>query len=265
MSFRPFGLLVALVATAPALGSEGRALCPDRPGLGTPACTTDAGDMVFELGIGDWTRQSDAAQRTDTVLAGDALLRVGLTPTLEVQIGWTALGHVRERDRTAGTVTRRMQTGDVLLALRQNVQNPDGSGFALAIMPYASLPVGGRAIGAGDWGAGLLVPLSAEIDGLSVGLTPHVDAAVDSDGDGRHLAYGSIAGVGFDLAPDVSMAIELSLARDRDPVGHATEALAGISAGWQPDDDSQWDVGANLGLNRDSPDAQLYFGYVRRF
>ena len=65
--------------------------------------------------------------------------------------------------------------------------------------------------------------------------------------------------------PAVSAAVELSLTRDRDPGGHATEALAGVSLGWQPGADSQWDIGVNAGLNRDSPDVQLYAGYVRRF
>src|SRR3546814_3847222 len=92
-----------------------------------------------------------------------------------------------------------------------------------------------------------------------------LDAAVDADGDGRHLAYGSVAGLGFDLSDDVSAAVELSLTRDRDPAGHATAALAGVSLGWQPGADSQWDIGVNAGLNRASPDVQLYAGYVRRF
>jgi hypothetical protein len=67
------------------------------------------------------------------------------------------------------------------------------------------------------------------------------------------------------VSDDISMAAEVSLTRDRDPGGHSTEALAGFSAGWQPDDDSQWDVGANVGLNRDSPDVEVYLGFARRF
>ena len=57
----------------------------------------------------------------------------------------------------------------------------------------------------------------------------------------------------------------VAFTRDRDPARRASEWLAGLSAGWQPDDDSQWDAGVNVGLNRDSPDLQLYAGYVRRF
>ena len=260
----PAALSLALVPV-PALAGEGRDLCPDRPGLGTPACTVEAGGVILEIGLGDWTRDSDAGQRSDTILTGDALLRIGLTSSLEAQVGWTALAMVRERDRASGAVSRMTQAGDVTLAVRQNLRSPDGSGFSLAVMPYASLPVGGRAIGAGDWGAGLLVPFSIEAGVLSIGLTPHVGAAVDGDGDGRHLAYGSVAGIGFGVTDALSVAAELSLTRDRDPAGALTEALAGVSAGWQADADSQWDIGANIGLNRDSPDVQLYFGFARRF
>ncbi len=266
MLFRSIILFAAMAASAPAFaGEDRREFCPDRPGLGTPACTVEPGTLMLEVGLADWTLDRTADTRTDAWTFGDALLRAGLTPSLEVQLGWTMLGHVRERDRATGDANRRTRTGDVTIALRQNLSNPDGSGVSLALMPYAMLPVGGVGVGAGDWSAGLIVPASFDLGALSLGLTPHVDAAVDSDGDGRHLAYGSVVGLGFNLSNDISMAAEISLTRDRDPGGHSTEALAGLSAGWQPDDDSQWDVGANVGLNRDSPDVEVYLGFARQF
>lgn len=263
---RALPLLVLAAWASPAWADEPRDLCPDRPGLGTPACTVEPGAVVAELGLGDWTREDDAGTRTDTVTVGEALLRVGLTDSLEGQLGWTAYGHVRTRDRAAGIVERSGGVGDVTLALRQNLRNPDGSGFSLAVMPYATLPVGGAAIGAGDWSAGLLVPVSFELPhGLSLAFTPEVDAAVDEDGDGRHLRFGSVAGLGFDLTDSLSASTELALYRDRDPAGHSTEALLGLSAAWQPAKTLQFDVGLNLGLNGDSPDSELYLGVVRRF
>lgn len=133
-------------------------------------------------------------------------------------------------------------------------------------MPYATLPVGGRAVGAGDWGAGLLAPVSVELGaGVALALTPQVDAAVDEDGSGRHLAYGSVAGLEFDLFDSLSGTTELSAFRDEEPSGHATQLLAGLSLGWQPSDELQLDIGANLGLNHDSPDTQFYVGVARRF
>jgi hypothetical protein len=255
-----------LLWALPVAAQDERDLCADRPGLGTPACTVEPGRVVMELGLGDWTRERDSATQVDTIVSGDALARIGLTEHLEAQIGWTNYGHVHSRDRLTGAVDKASGVGDVTLALRRNLKNPDGSGVSIAVMPYATLPVGGHAIGAEDRGAGLLVPVSFDLGaGLSFGLSPEIDAAVDEDGSGRHLAYGSVAGLGFALSDSVSGAAEVSAFRDRDPSAHATESLAGLSFAWQPSDTLQLDIGANLGLNGESADSQLYLGVVRRF
>lgn len=263
-------ILILLVALMPGVAfaqtDELRDLCADRPGLGTPACTVDKGRVVVELGLGDWTREQDTASRTDMIQTGDMLVRLGLAEHLEVQVGWTAYGHVRTRDRLSGAIEKEDGVGDVRVALRRNLSNPDGAGFSVALMPYASVPTGGSAIGDGDWGAGLLLPVSFDIGhGLSLEWVPEIDAAVDEDRSGRHVAYGSVAGLGFDLSDSLSGTVEASLIRDDDPSGHVTEALAGLSFGWQPSADMQFDIGVNAGLNADSPDGEVYFGLVRRF
>lgn len=243
-----------------------RDLCPDRPGLGTPACTIDKGHVVVELGLGGWTRDNNAGIRTDTVTAGEWLVRVGVTDSLEAQLGWTSYGHIRTRIRQSGVSSKDSGVGDISIALRQNLRNPDGSKTAVAVMPYVTLPVGTSPLGAGDWGVGLLIPMSFELSkDLSFGLTPQIDAAVDSDGNGRHLAFGTVAGLGFGISDNISGTTELSVVRDRDAAGHSTTALAGLSFGWQPGDDLQLDAGLNIGLNRDSPDSEIYLGIVRRF
>ncbi len=245
---------------------EPRPLCADRPGLGTPACTVDAGRTVVELGGIDWTLDQDETQRSDSLIAGSLLIRHGLTPSLEVQAGWTAFGTVRTRDKVTGAVTRGSGVGDVTLAARYNLSNPDGSGFSAAIMPYATLPVGSDAIGAGDWGAGLILPISYSVnDTIAIALTPAIDAAVDGDRQGRHLAYGTVIGISAALSDSLGGALELQMTRDEDPAGHVTEALASLSFGWLAKDNLQLDAGAVAGLNAASPDIELYFGITRRF
>ncbi|HET9640281.1 MAG TPA: transporter [Allosphingosinicella sp.] len=255
---------LALAATA-AEGEQLRGFCPDRPGLGTPACTIDSGHFDVELGIADWTLDRATGSRTDTVEAGQLLVRIGLTDSLEAQLGWTAFGHVRTRDRSNGSVDRASGSGDLAVALRQNLVSPDGSGFSLAVMPFATLPTGGAAIGAGDWSAGLLVPLSYDLgEGVQIGLTGRIEAAADSDRYGRHPAYGGVAGLSVPLSDALGATLEIAASRDEDPAGHKTEWLAGISAGWMADEDLQLDAGANIGL-RGAADVQLYLGVSRRF
>ena len=261
----------AALAAAPLLLAAGTAraeglrdLCPDRPGLGTPACTMDPGHVQVEIGLGDWTLTRQGRDREDDLATGDLLVRYGLNSSLEMQVGWTAYTHIRTR--SGNVVAHDGGTGDVTIALRQNLHNPDGSGFSIAIMPYATLPTGSDGIGAGDWAAGVLVPVSYELPhGFALALTAEADAAVDADGNGRHFAYSAVLGLDMKLAEKVGATAELSLARDEDPSGHTTTALAGLSANWTPNDNLQLDVGANAGLNRNAPDVELYFGVARRF
>ncbi len=255
----------ALLTATPALADELRDLCADRPGLGTPACTLDKGHVMVEVGIADWTRDVQPSSRTDSLIAGDTLVKIGLTDSLEAHVGWTAFGAVWEKDRASGASASVSRVGDVTVALRQNLHSPDGSGFSIAVMPYATLPAGREPVGAGDWGAGVVVPMSLDLGGVSLALTPEIDAAVDGDGKGRHLGYGTVAGLGFSLSESLSLTNEISVYRDADPDGHSTQLLAGLSLAWQTGNKGQWDVGANLGLNHASPDVELYMGYARRF
>jgi hypothetical protein len=264
---RAFGLMLAIGGlAAPAAAQEVRPLCADRPGLETPACTVDAGHVQVELGIGDWILDRQPDVRTDTILAGDVLARIGLTDTLEARVGWTAYGHQRERDRAGGAVDKVARTGDVTIGFKQNFRNPDGSGLSIALLPYATLPTGRGPIGAGDWGAGLIGAVGYELsDNVQIVGSPEIDAAVDEDGSGRHLAFGGEVGLSGSLSDAVTATADLELLRDRDPGGHTTEALAGLSLAWQPRRLLQFDIGSNVGLNHASADVELYVGVTRKF
>ena len=257
----------AVLAAGPATAQEKlREFCADRPGLGTPACTVDKGHLQVELGLGDWTLDKQADSRTDTILAGDVSLRYGIGDTTELRLGWTGYGHVRVRDRATGVADRTSGMGDVTVGIKQNLAHPDGDGFSIALLPFATLPTGRNQVGAGDWGAGLLVPVTYALNRtFTLELTPEIDAAVDEDGNGRHLAYGGVVGLQAKLGEKAGIAAELQATRDRDPDQHATMTTAGLSFAYQPQGQSQFDIGVNAGLNHEAPDLEVYFGVSRKF
>lgn len=264
---RPAVLATLLVAAAtPASAQELRDFCADRPGLGTPACTLDPGHVMVESALADWTLQRDRTQRTDTVTLADTLVRIGLDSQTEAQVGWAAYGHQRTRDKMTGAVDTDAGVGDVSLALRRNLLSPDGSGTALAAMVIATLPTGGKAIGAGDWGASFLLPFNTDLtEKVSLEITPEIDAAVDQDRRGRHLAYGSVIGLELPVTKSLSATPEIALFRDDDPSGHTTRAQAALSIAWQRGDNLQFDAGGAVGLNRTTDDLELFVGIARRF
>jgi hypothetical protein len=218
------------------------------------------------MGLVDRTSDEDESERTDAILIGDTLVRIGLTDAIEGQIGWTPFGHVRTRDKIAQSIGSADLAGDVTLGFKANLRHPDGTGFSAAVQPFVTVPTGHGPVGAGDWGAGVVAPVTFDLNGtLNLQFTPEADAAVDQDGTGRHVAYSGTLGLGVKLSNSVSSTIEFQAMRDEDPSGWTTQCLASLALAWMPKDDLQIDFGAAAGLDRDAPDAEFYAGISRRF
>lgn len=270
---RPVAAALALAASSALLALAGspaaaqqRDLCPERPGLDTPACIVDRGHVLVETGIVDWTLDRQPDDRSDTILVGDTLVRVGVTDRVEVRVGWTPYGHQRTRDRASGAIDRFDQSGDVALGMKASLLSPDGRGLAMAALPFVTLPVGGSRIGDGAVGAGFLLPVTYVLsEAVQLDTTPEIDARPNGERSGRHLQYSTAGGATFALSDTMSLAAEGQVIRDDDPDGRTTQALAALSLAWQPKDDWQLDVSGIAGLNRDAPDLELAAGISRRF
>jgi hypothetical protein len=255
-----------LLLTPTAAFAEDRDYCPTRPGLGTTPCTIAPGHVSVEVALTDWTLEQDSTQRSDTVLVGDSFVRLGLSDSIEAQFGWTPFGHVRTRDKLAGTVDSANRVGDATLGLKANLLHPDGSGVSVAVQPFVTIPVGRAPLGAGDWGAGVVVPVTFDLsDTVNFATTTEADAAVDQGGHGRHFAASETLGLGFKLSKTLTATIEGQVLRDEDPAGSTTQGLASLSLAWLAKNNLQFDIGGVAGLNRDAPDLELYVGMSRRF
>ena len=260
------GIAAIAVAAAPTIvrAQDGN-YCTERPGINTPPCILAPGRVSVESAIVDWTRDDSGATRSDTVLIGDTAVRLGLTDRVEAQVGWTPFG--RSRTRNPGSISTADRVGDVTLGLKTLLSDPDNGGsFAVAILPYATLPVGRTPIGSGDWGAGVLLPMSYSLtEKFGLAMTPEIDVEVDSDGDGRHLAYSTAVGLSYALTGSLTATGEFQAVRDNDPAGHTTQTIAALSFAYMATPDTQFDIFGGAGLNRDTPDAQLYAGISHRF
>jgi hypothetical protein len=258
-------LSLSLIALPCSGAAQLRDFCADRPGLGTPACTIDRGHLALELGAVDWTMSRQAGVREYRFGSAETLVRYGVSDSLEVQLGWQGAGYVRER-ASGRRASHRAGVGDITVAIRGNLRNPDGAGLALALMPFVTLPTGGAPIGDTDWTAGLILPISYELSQkVQLAFTAQADNAADEQGSGHHLAYGGIVGLGASLGKDVSATVELAIQRDEEPRESATAFLSGVSFAWTLGEAVQLAGGANFGLDADSPDLELYVGLAKRF
>ena len=246
--------------------AEDRDYCPQRPGLGTPACTITPGRVSVETAITDWTLDNQSDQRTDLVEVGDTIVRVGVTNTIEAQIGWTPFGHARTRDKGTGETERVNGVGDMQLGAKVNFRNPDGKGLSVAAAPFVTVPTGRRDVGAGDWGAGLVVPVTYDLtDTINLESSSEIDAAVNDSGSGRHFAALEVVGVQVAVTKSLNALVEAAVRRDDDPSGKTTQVFTTSGLGWMVGKDLQVDVGAITGLNHAASRIELFWGVSRRF
>ncbi len=259
-----FLFLGSAVMAIPAV-AEDAPFCSDRPGKATPSCVVAPGTVQIETSAIDWTHDNVGGTRTDTFLFADTLVKYGIGGNTEARVNVSP--YVRSRTRgPGGAVSVVDGFGDIALSLRHRFVDGGESGISVAALPFVILPLGSDAVSSGIVSGGLTVPVDIPLPGgWALNTTPTVAAAADADGDGRHLAYSGVVAVTHALTGNLGATVELFGQRDRDPLGHSTQATADFLLAWQPIRNWQFDVSTYVGLTRNTPDVELLGGFTRRF
>jgi hypothetical protein len=253
-------MLILFADAAPARAGD-REFCADRPGLDTPPCTLSPGVVMAETGLAAFAHSASGGMIDDTLTFSDLLVRVGVAQSAEIEVGLTSF--VRDRQRDASGVNTTRGVGDMVLVVRRGIAGPNGP---IALHAFVRLPTGKAGIGAGDWGAGLIVPMQFDLGHqFQLALSPEIDAAVNASGSGRHLQYGSAIGLSHPLSKTLGLTGELAAFRNEDPAGHETIAQAAASLAWQVSKQWQLDLEGDAGLSKAAPDYQVKLGFAHRF
>ncbi|MFM9937283.1 MAG: transporter [Novosphingobium sp.] len=251
-----------LLSPVEAWADDAPDLCVDRPGIATPPCTLPAGRVMVEFGALGWDHAAGPSTRDDTLTFADTVARIGLGHATELQIGLGGWGH--QRSRSGASVTTANGLGDATIGLRHGFGGEDDA--KVAVQAFVTLPVGRAPNGAGDWSAGVLIPIALSLpSGFELELTPEIDAAVNGSGRGRHVAWGGVVGLSHALSKAVSAAAEVSAYRDEDPDGASTDSRFALSTAWRAGRSFQIDLELDLGLTQGAPNHALMIGFARQF
>jgi hypothetical protein len=254
-------VLLALLAL-PARAEDRKPICPDRPGRGTSPCTVDEGHAQFELGLFDDSFQHRSGVTTDTDNVGSLLAKWGASERIDVEAGMAFYQHLRVHD-AAGTTTMS-GIGDLFLHAKYNPLSADGP-FALVLDPFFKLPTATGGLGNGSVEGGLVLPMAYDLgDNWSLAMTPEVDLLLNASGRGTHANLVDVVGLGHSFGP-VTLGAELWTGQNLDPAGTVRQYSFDLDAAWLANNDTQFDGGLNIGLNRATPDLEIYFGVSRRF
>ena len=257
-------LLLLSLSTALLAGSAHaqalRDFCAERPGRATPPCILDTGHTQLEVGLADAVFARGGGAHEDAYTLGAAEIRFGLTPRVEAEAGWAPL--TVDHQRGAG---RRTGAGDAMFGLKGALTDPDADGAAVSLQGFVTAPTATHGLGAGGWTGGLRLPASIPLgSNTDLGLTPEIDVIRDAAGGGTHLAWIGAAGVSRAFGP-MTLGAEVWGELDDDPAGKVRQASADFTAAYAVGGDAQLDAGVNLGLNRATPDIEVYAGIARWF
>lgn len=240
-----------LLAT-PALAEDLPAF--DRPGLGFGTDTVPRGALAVELGLPTWERDRDREGVRSRALAGDVLLRTGLSDQLELQLATTPWQ--RQSVRSADRPTERQQgSGDTQLALKwAGPGSTDRTAWAL----LASAVV---ARGNADFSDGRQYALAVSVEQA---LSERWSAALYASherGDGQRSTTWSPS-LSVAASERLSLFVEAGLTHAR---GAPDQRVAGAGVTWMLRPRVQLDASFDAGLDADSPDLQVGTGLAVYF
>ncbi|HKU54667.1 MAG TPA: transporter [Rhizomicrobium sp.] len=261
MSSRVARTAIALltVLTTSAAWAQDRPICPDRPGRGTSACTLEEGHVQIELGLFDDSFQRRSGVTTDTGNAGSVLAKWGISERMDVEAGMA----LYQEQKVTGSPTLS-GIGDLFLHAKYNPLTSDGA-FALVLDPFLKLPTATGGLGNGAVEGGLVLPMSYDLgNNWSLAMTPEADIQRNAVGTGTHANLVDVVGLGKSFGP-FTLGAEVWSAQNLDPTGTTSQYSFDLDVAWLTDNDTQLDGGLNIGLNRATPDVEIYFGISRRF
>jgi hypothetical protein len=223
-----------------------------------------AGHLQIETGLADWSLQRASGARDSSLVVGETTVKYGLTARSDIEIDIAPWQRVT--GRASGVRSRASGFGDITVAYKHRLTG-DSVPVEIAALPFVKVPTAQRALGNGKWEAGLLMPIGYSIPStrLSVGLTPELDRVADGDGRGHHSAMAQVISLGWQSDDKLSLSGELWGQWDWDPAGTGKQYSVDGSIAYLVRDNLQIDGGANFGLNRQTPDVEIYTGVSTRF
>ena len=248
-------LMLAAAAAAP--------ICTDRPAKANATCTVPAGKVQLETSLAGWSLAKAGGVRTELVSLGSTVVKLGVMERSDLQVAVTPYARLTVKD--AGVRSRVSGFGDVVVRYKHRLTG-DESKVQVAAIPFVKVPTAKTGLGNDKVEGGLAVPVTFALGGpVTMTLGPEVDVLADSDGHGRHVAVVNLVNVAGPIAPRLTLAGELWTNFNFDPAGTIKQASADAALAYAVSDDLQFDAGVNIGLTKDTPDAEVYVGTSIRF
>lgn len=234
----------------------------DRPDVTESPYTVDAGHFQYETDMVNLVREQSETQDTRTVLINHANIKIGITASTGIQIGFETYGIQKETDVASGSTTTSRGFGDISFRIKQNLIGNDGGNFVMAVLPYIKFPTSAYDEESRLEG-GLIVPMLYKLPGeWKLGFQVEMDRLKDNDQPAMHtellqtltISHPLVKGVegiaetyytydfkAHHLLNFINAAVQMEVAKD-------FKVDAGLNYGLQHDAEKHYFIGASFRL-----------------
>ena len=142
-----------------------RSFSTDRPTKSNVPYTVDAGHIQYEGDIFIYGFDNTTTLDTDnrTWVIGNPTFKLGLLDNVDVEVNFSAFNNISSTTRSTGASNTLSGFGDTITRLKINLFGNDGSGPALALIPYGKWPTAPQGIGNRYVEGGVIVPLAVPL------------------------------------------------------------------------------------------------------
>ena len=238
-------------------------ICTDRPTKASVACTVPTGAVQIESDAINWTRFSSGGIDTETILYTNPTIKYGLGVRTDIEANIAPYESVHTHGQ--GVDDTLHGVGDLYLRLKQRLTASDAK-TQIAFIPYVKAPTARSGIGNRMWEGGAVVPVIFSLpSGFALNFSPEIDVLADGDGSGHHVNLTSLANLSHAVGKKGTIYAEFWNSQNFDPARTIHQYSADVAYAYLLSPRLQLDLGANFGLNRFTPDSQVYLGISTRF
>lgn len=158
----------------------------DRPDVTESPFTLDAGHFQYETDLLRFSHEQSDDKKIHTMLINQGNLKIGITGSTAIQIGFQSFGRQVEKDMVTGERKTTSGIGDLTFRIKQNLIGNNSGNFALAILPYIKVPTS-KYDDQSRLEGGLILPMQFKLPGdWKLGLQVEADRLKDIDQQAMH-------------------------------------------------------------------------------
>jgi Putative MetA-pathway of phenol degradation len=177
-----------------------RDISPDRPDKTDSPFTVDAGHFQWEMDFANYTHDAPNSQngniKSDAYQVAPMNVKVGVLNDVDVQLVLEPWTWQQKKNETTGAVRTDSGFGDTALRAKVNLTGNDGGFFALALIPYVTLPTAQEDLGAGGVEGGIGIPYAFDVPNWDVGFQTTVSWDRNDFDDGYHADIANSVSIG---------------------------------------------------------------------